>query len=98
MPTTLDLARDEGVEHGEGVLGLVARDHVAGVEDTQERETVGGLEGTGGGPGDGPVVGGGLDKVRLVGPVHRLRPRLVPEPVADVVLTRWVKACEWKAC
>mmetsp|Transcript_75147 Transcript_75147/g.232379 ORF Transcript_75147/g.232379 Transcript_75147/m.232379 type:complete len:317 (+) Transcript_75147:159-1109(+) len=78
---------EESVEHVDGDLGLVHRDHVPSLVDLEEGEAAGAADAAGG----AVVAHHGVGLVRrgvevgLVGPLERQGPLLVPQPVADVV-------------
>ena len=76
---------EERVHHGESLLRLVQRHHVAGVADLQEGEVGRGAGLPGGVTSNNPiVVSGGVEFVVVV-PGHSETPGLVAEPVADEV-------------
>mmetsp|Transcript_24049 Transcript_24049/g.59779 ORF Transcript_24049/g.59779 Transcript_24049/m.59779 type:complete len:502 (+) Transcript_24049:106-1611(+) len=85
-----EAARNECVEHGERVRRLVARHHVPRVVDAEEREAVRRLQRARRLAVHLPHLGRGRVEVAAVRPRQRLRPRLVAEPVADVVLVAGV--------
>ena len=82
-----EVASQPPVEHLEGRLGLVVGDHVATSVEAHEGEVAAGLDLADllAVAVDVEVLHGGVLEALLAGPLERLGPGLVAEPVADVV-------------
>merc|ERR1711908_165507 len=77
---------DELLEHSQGSLWLVHRDHVACIEDSEEVQVVEALESTCSLTVDLPInIVEGI-KLLLARPIALSRPGLAASPVADEVL------------
>lgn len=75
-------SRQKGLEHLQGHLRLVRRDHVSPVDHLQKGQSVAGARHSGSGL---PVVGTGGIEVGLVTPLEVLRPGFVAEVVTNEI-------------
>lgn len=76
------MTTDEEVKHFEGSLGLIHRDHVTSVVNSQESEVINSLVST----VSLPFSVGGLLELFGLGPLEFVGPLFTTSPVADEIL------------